>query len=201
MENETTKQDLKERLDLIENMIAEGRRKCESWGWTFVLWGVAYLAAFFWANWGHFAYAWPVSVVAASLLTMLGFWRNSGKDRPNTMLGRAIATVWWTTGLAMFILYFPLAFGGHLTDFHVSIAIAGAMLGAANAACSVLLRWRAQFLCALVWWASCVVASFGSANQATGAFLGAIFLCQIVFGIYAMILESRRRGALAPQRV
>ena len=34
-------QDLNDRLTLIETMIAEGRRSTESWGWTFVLWGVA----------------------------------------------------------------------------------------------------------------------------------------------------------------
>jgi hypothetical protein len=193
VENETTERDLRDRLDLIENMIAEGRRKSESWGWAFVLWGLAYYVAFFWGNWGHFAYAWPVTVIAASLLTMLGFWRNGSKGRPNTTLGRAIAAVWWTTGLAMFILYFSLAFSGRLADYHLSVAIAGAMLGAANAACAAMLRWMSQFLCAIVWWSTCVAASFGSASQTTDAFLGAIFLCQIVFGIYAMTLEARRR--------
>lgn len=192
MENETTTQDLKERLDLIENMISEGRRKCESWGWTFVLWGLAYFVAFFWNIWSHFAYAWPVTVVVAALLTVLGFWRNSGKGQPNTTLGRSIAAIWWTMGAAMFILFDALGFGGHMTDFHIPIAAAGAMLGAANAACAVILRWRGQFFCALVWWASCVVAAFGSDTLTIGAFLAAIFLCQIVFGIYMMILESRR---------
>ena len=37
--------ELKDRLNLIETMIAEGRRTTESWGWTFVLWGVAYYVA------------------------------------------------------------------------------------------------------------------------------------------------------------
>ena len=31
--------ELKDRLSLIETMIAEGRRTTESWGWTFVLLG------------------------------------------------------------------------------------------------------------------------------------------------------------------
>jgi hypothetical protein len=193
MENETTTQDLRERLDLIENMMAEGRRTCESWGWTFVLWGVAYFVAFFWNTWGHYAYAWPLTVVVAALLTALGFWRRSGGDRrPNTTLGRSIVAVWWTMGAAMFILFDALGFGGHLTDYHVSIAVAGAMLGATNAACAFMLRWRAQFFCAVVWWAACVISAFGSDTQAVVAFLAAIFLCQIVFGTYMMILESRR---------
>ena len=42
MQDHTTEQELKDRLSLIESMIAEGRRTTESWGWTFVLWGVAY---------------------------------------------------------------------------------------------------------------------------------------------------------------
>ena len=40
--------ELKDRLSLIETMIAEGRRTTESWGWTFVLWGVAYYVAIAW---------------------------------------------------------------------------------------------------------------------------------------------------------
>jgi hypothetical protein len=43
-----------------------------------------------------------------------------------------------------------------------------------------------------VWWVTSVVACFGSIAQLTVVFLAAIFLCQIVFGIYAMILEARR---------
>lgn len=183
--------ELTERLNLIEAMIAEGRRKCESWGWTFVLWGVAYYVAFSWAAWGHFAYAWPVTVVAAALLTVVGFWRQG--NRPGTTLGRAVASTWWAMGISMFVLFDALGFSGHLTDPRISLAAASAMLGTANAACSMMLKWKAEFACALVWWAATVAASFGSVDTAVGAFLVAIFLCQIVFGIYAMVLEARRR--------
>src|SRR5215469_15502 len=57
MRDETSTQDLKERLELIESMIAEGRRSNESWGWVFLLWGVAYYVAIGWATWG-----WRISV-------------------------------------------------------------------------------------------------------------------------------------------
>jgi hypothetical protein len=67
------------------------------------------------------------------------------------------------------------------------------MLGLANVACGLALKWRAELACGLVWWTAAVIACFGSPNAAVDAFLAAIFLCQIVFGIYAMILESRRR--------
>ena len=45
MADQITERDLKDRLRLIESMIAEGRRTTENWGWTFVLWGVAYYIA------------------------------------------------------------------------------------------------------------------------------------------------------------
>ena len=48
-------------------MIAEGRRTTESWGWTFVLWGVAYYVAIAWAALGHSTLAWPVTMIAAGI--------------------------------------------------------------------------------------------------------------------------------------
>ncbi len=185
--------ELAERLSMMEALIVEGRRRCESWGWTFVLWGIAYLVAFFWGSRGHFAYAWPVTMIAAALLTVMGFWRRG--NQPSTTLGRAIGSTWAAMGISMFILFDALGFGGHLTDARIFFAVASAMLGMANAACSMMLKWKAEFVCALVWWAAAVIASFCSVDAAVDAFLAAIFLCQIVFGIYAMILESRRRKA------
>lgn len=193
MGNNAKDAELTERLVLIESMIAEGRRSAEGWGWTFVLWGVAYYVAFFWAGWGHFAYAWPVTVVAAGLVTTVGLWRHGG-NRPSTTLGRAIGSTWCAMGISMFILFDALGFGGHLADIRIFLAAASAMLGCANFACSVMLKWKAEFGCALTWWTATVIASFGSVNAGILAFLVAIFLCQIVFGIYAMILESRWRG-------
>ena len=182
--------ELAERVQLIESMLAEGRRKCESWGWTFVLWGVAYYIAYFWSTRGQFAYAWPVTVIAASLVTAAGFMRKD--SGPITTMGRAIASIWLATGLSMFILFQALSYANHL-GFRTFVCTASAMLGLANAACGLTLKWKAEFACGVVWWAAAVAASFGSADVAGDAFLAAIFLCQIVFGIYAMILESRRR--------
>ena len=34
-----------ERIMLIENMMLEGRKTTEYWGWNFALWGIAYLVA------------------------------------------------------------------------------------------------------------------------------------------------------------
>ncbi len=55
---EPDRTDLINRLGLIEQMIAEGRRTTESWGWVFLLWGIGPLIAMWWeARWPHAAVA------------------------------------------------------------------------------------------------------------------------------------------------
>ena len=52
MQSETSPNELNERLSLIQSMIAEGRRSTESWGWSFLLWGIAYCVATAWSALG-----------------------------------------------------------------------------------------------------------------------------------------------------
>jgi hypothetical protein len=78
-------------------------------------------------------------------------------------------------------------------DGRVFVAIVGAMLATAHATSAMILKWKAQYWCAVVWLAAAVAACFGSDEVVGIAFLGATFLGQIVFGVYAMILESRQR--------
>ena len=182
--------DLKDRLNLIETMIAEGRRTTESWGWTFVLWGVAYYVAIAWATWGHSNLAWPVTMIGTAILTALPFSRRR-HSQPETTISRAIGAVWIAMGISLFIVMMSLAISGRY-ESHVFMAIIGAMLGTANATSSIILRWKLQFACALAWWALAVIACFGSESMTSIAFLAAIFVCQIVFGVYCMIAESRK---------
>jgi hypothetical protein len=49
-----------------------------------------------------------------------------------------------------------------------------------------------QIASALVWWAVRVASCFGSATQVLALFLAAIFFCQIIFGVHAMIREMQR---------
>jgi hypothetical protein len=199
MNEEMSPQDLRERLVLIESMIAEGRRRTESWGWVFLLWGVAYCLAIAWAAWGQGlsvwsagnSLAWPVTMVAAFVVTMaIGF--RKGKGQPATTVGRAIIAIWLSVGISMLVMFPALAMSGRL-DQHTFVALVAAMLGAANGASGILLRWKLQLACAIVWWITAAAACFGAVAALTAVFLAAIFLCQIVFGIYVMILESRRR--------
>jgi hypothetical protein len=184
-------QELKDRLSLIETMIGEGRRTTERWGWTFVLWGVAYFVAIAWSTWGSSNLAWPVTMIAAGVITGIVASRTA-RSKPVTTIGRAMGSIWIAMGASMFLLFMAMGIS-HRFEGHIFVAIIGAMLGMANATSSMILKWKAQFACAVVWWAASVAACFGTGNQSTIVFLTAIFLCQIVFGIYAMVCESRRR--------
>jgi hypothetical protein len=189
---ETTEQaELRDRLKLIESMMAEGRRKTESWGWSFLLWGVAYFVATAWATLGHSNLAWPVTMVAAGVLTSVMAARMSG-GQPETTLGRAIGALWSAMGVSLIVVLTCLAASGRYEP-HVFVAIIGAMLGTSHAASAIILKWKMQFACAVVWLAASVAACFGSETVVTVAFLSATFFCQIVFGIYAMILDARRK--------
>jgi hypothetical protein len=185
-------QEIQERLRLIESMIAEGRRTTGRWGWSFVLWGVAYYVAFAWSAAGRSSLAWPVTMIAAGIVTAFMSSRKA-RNHPRTAIGRAIGSIWMTMGISLFVLEISLAYSGRL-DNHISLAIVGSMLAVANGASGIILRWKMQLACALVWLAMAEVACFGAEMQGLIAFLAATFFCQIVFGIYAMVCESRRRG-------
>lgn len=190
--------DLKDRLNLIESMIAEGRRKTESWGWTFVLWGVAYYVAIAWSYWGRAAIAWPVTMIAASILTGTLASRYASKS-PETTIGRAMMAIWVGMGISIFLLMVALSISGRM-ETHIGVAIVCAMLGMTNATSSMILKWKMQFACAVVWWAAMIAALFVSEIQAGIIFLVALFFCQIVFGIYGMVAESRRNRAIASRQ-
>jgi hypothetical protein len=186
---------LQDRLSLIETMIAEGRRTTESWGWSLVLWGVAYYVAIAWTAFNQWPFAWLVTMMAAWLLTWGIIWKkrkNQPVRRPATTIGRAIHSIWTAMGVSLVLLLPALGFSGRFNQ-HIFVAIVAAMLGFANGASGMIIRWKAQIASALVWWAATVAACFGSDDQCMAVFIVAIFLCQIVFGVYAMICEARGR--------
>ena len=191
MQDDLSARDLNERLDLIQSMIAEGRRSTESWGWVFVLWGVAYYVAILSGAMIKNPLVWPVTMISACVLTGIGI-SVKPRDQPGTKIGHAIGSIWMAAGISMFLVFLSLGTSGRI-DQHIMVAVLGAMLGSTNAASAMILRWKMQFACAVVWWACAVFACFGKGSQITIAFLASIFFCQIVFGIYAMMLDSRRR--------
>ena len=194
MQDETTARELQERLALIQSMIAEGRRSTESWGWIFVLWGIAYYVAILGGGIIRNPMVWPVTMITACLLTGVLVASRRGHSHADTTIGRAIGSVWIAAGISMFLVFLSLGTSGRI-DQHIMVAVLGAMLGSANGASAMILKWKLQFACAIVWWACAVFACFGRTTPITIAFLTAIFLCQIVFGIYAMMMDARRRRA------
>jgi hypothetical protein len=188
-------QELKDRLSLIESMIAEGRRTTGSWAWIFVFWGVAYYVAIAWTAYNHWPWAWLVTMGVA-WVTCWALIRNQRKNqprqRPATTVGRAIHAIWTTMGVSLVLLLPALGFSGRFNQ-HVFVAIVAAMLGLANGASGMIVRWKAQIASGMVWWAASVAACFGSDTQCVVVFMLAIFFGQIVFGIYALIVEARLR--------
>jgi hypothetical protein len=195
MQDHTTEHEMKDRLSLIESMIAEGRRTTESWGWTFVLWGIAYYVAIAWSAGGHSVWAWPATMSIAVIITVVVAFLKAG-HHPGTTLGRAIGSIWIALGISMFLLFLALGLSGRLTDQPLFVAVISALLGMANGASALILRWRVQLACAVVWWVAAVATCFGTDAQSMIVFLVAIFLCQVVFGIYGVIFESKRRGPI-----
>jgi hypothetical protein len=151
-----------------------------------------------WSGWGHNAWAWPVTMLAAVIGTAAIVSLKAGKHA-GTTVGLAIGSIWTALGISMFLLFLSLGFSGRLSDLHLFAAMMSAVLGLANGASALILRWKVQLGCAVVWWAAAVAASFGSEAESTIVFLAAIFLCQIVFGIYCVVGEAqahKRRGAI-----
>jgi hypothetical protein len=184
--------DLAGRLNLIETMIAEGRSSTQRWAWTFLLWGIAYYVAIAWATWGKTWVAWPVTMIAAAIVTGV-FVSRIKRSQPGTTVGRAMGAIWSVMGTVLFVVLMALGFSGR-ADLHLIVTISGAMLATANGVSSMVLRWKMQFACALVWLALAVGACFTTDMQTAMLSLAAIFFCQIVFGIYGMALESRRQS-------
>jgi len=163
----------------------------------FVLWGVAYYVAMAWSAWGHSARAWPVTMLIA-VVVAIAFASLKAGNHPGTTLGRAIGSIWIALGISMFLLFLALGLSGRLTDQHLFAAVISAILGMANGASGLILRWKVQFACAAVWWVAAVATCFGTDSQGTIVFLVAIFLCQIAFGIYGMIAEAQERKRRGP---
>jgi hypothetical protein len=68
-------------------------------------------------------------------------------------------------------------------DQHLFVAVISAILGMANGASGLILRWKVQFAGAVAWWVAAVITCFDSDAESKIVFLIAIFFCQIVFGV------------------
>ena len=191
--DQANRHDLQERIELIEKMMLEARRTTEYWGWNFVLWGAAYLIATAWASTTQNPnIAWPVTMIVAGVTTML-ISRRKNQSKPRTVLGRAMMAIWVSMGAALFLFCFSTAFTGHW-EIHTSTAAIETILGTANVASGILLRWRAQAFVGILWWAAAVATYMVPASQVGWIFIAITLVGMIGFGLYLMILESRAKS-------
>ena len=184
-----------ERIALIESMMREGRRRTEYWGWNFLLWGVAYLIAMGWSNFlpGGRALAWPITMALAVVLTIV-IARRRMQLEPKTDRSRALGMVWRAVGCGIFVFAFPATYSGHL-EAHAFMAAIETMLGIAHVAAGSMLRWSTQIVVGALWWVAAIATCFVPSNDGVAyIFLAAVLVCNIGFGIYLMIRESRDKA-------
>lgn len=192
-ETQRDRNELLTRLDLMESMVQKGRWRTKYWGWTQVLWGSAYLVAIFWS--GSSAkpqLAWPVTMIAAVVITISVASRQKRGQRSQTTISRSIGAMWIALGTAIFLYCFSTGASGHF-EIHSFFSAVEAFLGAANCASALMLRWRVQFLVAMVWWLSAVATPFVSAGMVMPILIGDTLVCLIGFGLYLMYCERRDR--------
>jgi len=198
----TTRDDLLQRIALMEEMIAEGRRSTTRCGWIFVLWGVVDIAGMVW-EWVHSSYwIWPtVLTVGFALYFLIRALqkRNQSSVRCASVEGRIVGAIWSMMGLAT-VLYVASGMIRHLTWQYSYLAAIFILVGLAHAISAMVLRWRVQGMVAALWWAGGVAMFFArSGNQIFVIFPLEMFFGMILFGLYAMWLDSRSglKGARA----
>jgi hypothetical protein len=184
--------DLVERVALMESMISEGRRSTARWGWVFVMWGLLYFAATGWTMYlPHPNFAWPVCVTVG---IAAGIVRGVRRGRSGEVLNarsRSILAVWQMVGAAVTLFCFSGAIAHH-ADGVVYVAAILFFIGLAHATSAVILRWPVQGAVAAMWWGCGIATMFVSSQSAMLAiFLTASFFGMILFGLYAMMLERR----------
>jgi hypothetical protein len=141
--------------------------------------------------------AWPITMIFAVLLT-IGIARKRTRNKPRTERSLYLEALWATVGSSIFIFAVPVGLSGH-SEPHVLMAGIETLLGVANFASGRMLRWTVQMVMGALWWVAAVVSCFVDGNGIAYVFLAATLVCNIGFGIYLMIRESRdkaRAGAV-----
>ena len=184
-------------LELIEQMILEGRRTTERWGWTFVLWGVGHTVALLWSELGGAPWAWGVCMSACGLVmggaSVLRRKRSPDK-RPAQ--SRALGAIWeafsWSLGVAIA----AAVIGGARGYFENGVFYGQffALMGAANYASAVILRWPLQRALGVAWWLAALAALLAPPACVPWIFLGMAALGEIGFGAWLMVRERQEEA-------
>jgi hypothetical protein len=196
--NSTDRDELLQRVALMETMIAEGRASTGRYGWIFVAWGFCYIIAALWAGMGPYpGWAWPVCLAITIPVVAIGQSRQvkaAAARGTITAQSRVLGGLWLAFGVGISLFCTAAAASHHIGDA-IFVSALCFFLGTVNVTSASIYRWKMQGVAGLIWWAAGVVGFFAGPNGAGIAFLVATFLSQIVFGFYLMAVE-RRRGPL-----
>ena len=201
-DNGTTRDDLLQRVALMETMIAEGRKSTACFGWIFVMWGLIYFVAMGWVVFLPFKdWAWPVCVSVGVLVGIVRVRRKRADGTGENQLSRSIEAVWQAMCVAIILYVIAADASGHGNQSAYYAAVLF-FVGLAHGISARILRWGAQGLVAFLWW-GCGIAMFffRTRNEVLSIFLVAAFFGMILFGLYAMMLERRRAAALVQGQV
>jgi hypothetical protein len=192
-DNGTSRDDLLQRIELMEAMIAEGRQTTMRCGWIFVLWGLVDLAGMGWQMIpNHSRLVWPVCLGTGVVLQVIGLvLRKRDNPRCKGMKSRNVEAVWLMMFLAL-IVYVGTAQATHFAWQYSYIAALLIIVGLAHAISAAILRWRVQAVVAAIWWVGAVAIFVCNSRRATNEiFLIEMCFGMIAFGLYVMFLEGR----------
>ncbi len=182
------------RLNLMEAMIAEGRRATGRFGWIFVLWGLVDMAGMGLEveHPGH-VWNWPLVITVGMVLqfAVLGIQRRRGYCSSSNTRSRAISAIWGMMGLTL-VLYCFTAIFTHQAFSPGYIAAIFMFLGMAHATSALILRWGVQGAVAVLWWGGGMLLFFVSERWFVDIFCGEMLFGMVFFGLYAMWLERRQ---------
>lgn len=197
-DNGASRDDLLERIELMEAMIAEGRQATMRCGWIFILWGLVDLAGMGWQMVpDHSRWVWPVCLATGLVLQVAGLaLRKRDSPRCKGMQSRNVEAVWLMMLLAL-IVYVGAAQATHFAWQYAYMAAILVIVGLAHAISAAILRWRVQAAAAAIWWAGAVAILVCNSHRATNEiFLIEMCFGMIAFGLYVIWLERRSGGEL-----
>jgi hypothetical protein len=187
--SDTTDHELRQRLELIERVLAEGRRGIEYYGSFFVLWGVGHLAALCWERFLPYGdHAWTISMSACGVIAMLLGFHINRRQRVHTRLGQVIGGIWWAFGGAITVAF--------IFDRQHPLETFFLLIGMANVTSGLGLRWTAQIVVGLLWWTAAGLSlALHSQEVQQLAFAVMAVIGEVGFGLYLMAAERRDRAA------
>jgi hypothetical protein len=197
----STREELLQRVALMETMMAEGRRSTARYGWIFVLWGFIDLVPIGWqlampdSTWVE-TWCWPICISIGFVLTFLiRSLLQRGHSCAPTVRSRSLSAVWSVMGGAI-SLFCAGGIIAHLAGQNSYVAAILIMIAMAHGISAVVLRWRAQGIVACIWALGAFATFFSrSWKDYIAIFVFEMVFGMICFGLYAMMLERRGRGS------